>query len=142
MQYGAPPHYTNSIKKILLMGNFGWDRLVNRVCKIAGSGRSPDLILLNFWLWIYLKWLVYHSSSSAFSILKDSICQEVSAIHSHMLHSAITGVLSCINCIIECSGAHIKYFFFIVKINEGTVLFSCSLCFGSSEPSIQVIFYN
>lgn len=110
MKDGAPLHYANPVKRFLLR-TFGKDRKVTVIsggCKIEWPPRSPDLTPVDFWVWGYLKSLVYRSNPSTLAELKESICREVSAIHSDMLHSAVTGVVGCLNCIVECNGGHVE----------------------------------
>lgn len=108
MQDGAPPHFANPVKQFLL-DTFGVDRVIARGCKIAWPARSPDLTPVDFWLWGYLKSLVYRSSPSTLAELKHCICREVSAIHSDLLHSAVTSVVSRLTCVVDCSGGHVEH---------------------------------
>ncbi|GFX15296.1 uncharacterized protein TNCV_3302261 [Trichonephila clavipes] len=110
MQNGANPYYANSAKRFLLT-TFGKDRVIGRSNKIGWPPYSVDLTSIEFWLWGYLKSIVYHSLSSTLAELKDSSYREVSANHCDMLHSAVTGVVSSLSCVEQCSGTHVEQLF-------------------------------
>ncbi|GFV49145.1 DUF4817 domain-containing protein [Trichonephila clavipes] len=71
--------------------------------------RSPDLTLADFWLWGYLKSRVYLSGPSSVSELKDAIRREVSSIHLDMLHSAVAGFVTRLECLLPCGGGHVEH---------------------------------
>ncbi|GBM21250.1 hypothetical protein AVEN_149842-1 [Araneus ventricosus] len=58
MQDGAPPHIATPVKKLLNL-HFGKDRIISRPFATAWPLRSPDLNPCDFWLWGYLKDVVY-----------------------------------------------------------------------------------
>ncbi|GFU72635.1 DUF4817 domain-containing protein [Trichonephila clavipes] len=84
---GAISHTANPVEAFLIQ-TFGEDRIVSRRCRYPWPPRSPDLTPADFWLWGYLKSLVYLSGPSSLSELKDAIRREVSSIYPDMLHSA------------------------------------------------------
>lgn len=53
----------------------------------------------------------------------DSICHKVSATHSDMLHSAVSGILSRLNCVIECSGGRVSHYWKNKRMKRTVVLF-------------------
>ncbi|GFW92329.1 DUF4817 domain-containing protein [Trichonephila clavipes] len=61
------------------------DRIVSRRFRYPWPPRSADLKPADFWLWGYLKSLVYLYGPSSLSELKDAIRREVSSIHPDML---------------------------------------------------------
>ncbi|GFS68709.1 uncharacterized protein TNCV_1959131 [Trichonephila clavipes] len=71
--------------------------------------RSPDLTPVDFWLWGYLKSRVYLSGPSSLSELKDAIHREVSSIHPDMLHSAVAGFVTRLECLLPCGGGHVEH---------------------------------
>ncbi|GFW40359.1 uncharacterized protein TNCV_1019171 [Trichonephila clavipes] len=71
--------------------------------------RSPDLTPADFWLWGYLKSRVYLSGPSSLSELKDAIRREVSSIHPDMLHSAVAGFVTRLECLLPCGGGHVEH---------------------------------
>ncbi|GFW32903.1 uncharacterized protein TNCV_1774691 [Trichonephila clavipes] len=108
MQDGATSHTANPVKAFLIQ-TFGEDRIVSRRCKYPWPPRSPDLTLADFWLWGYLKSHVYLSGSSSLSELKDAIRREVSSIHPNMLHSAVAGFVTRLECLLPCGGGHVEH---------------------------------
>ncbi|GBM08152.1 hypothetical protein AVEN_214482-1 [Araneus ventricosus] len=55
MQDGAPPHIANPIKR-LIIGN---DKIISRYILTNWPPRSPDVNPCDFWLWCYLKNVVF-----------------------------------------------------------------------------------
>ncbi|GFS78502.1 uncharacterized protein TNCV_3147551 [Trichonephila clavipes] len=88
---------------------FGEDRIVSRLCRYPWPPRSPDLTPADFWLWGYLKSPVYLSGPSSLSELKDVIGREVSSIHPDMLHSAVAGFVTRLECLLLCGGGHVEH---------------------------------
>ncbi|GFW88204.1 DUF4817 domain-containing protein [Trichonephila clavipes] len=108
MQDGATSHTANPVKTFLIQ-MFGDDRIVSRRCRYPWPPRSPDLTPADFWLWGYLKSRVYLSSPSSLSELKDAIRREVSSIHPDMLHSAVAGFVTRLECLLPCGGGHVEH---------------------------------
>ncbi|GFV03977.1 uncharacterized protein TNCV_916021 [Trichonephila clavipes] len=71
--------------------------------------RLLDLTPADFWLWGYLKSRVYLSGPSSLSELKDAIRREVSSIHPDMLHSAVAGFVTRLECLLPCGGGHVEH---------------------------------
>ncbi|GFW63731.1 HTH_Tnp_Tc3_2 domain-containing protein [Trichonephila clavipes] len=80
--------------------------------------RSPDLTPADFWLWGYLKSRVYLSGSSSLLELKDAIRREVSSIHPDMLHSAVAGFVTRLECLLPCGGGHVEHI--LVRLRSRT----------------------
>ncbi|GFW50760.1 uncharacterized protein TNCV_3590421 [Trichonephila clavipes] len=108
MQDGATSHTANPVKAFLIQ-TFGEDRIVSRHCRYPWPPRSPDLTPADFWLWGYLKSRVYLSGPSSLSELKDAIHREVSSIHPDMLHSAVAGFVTRLECLLPCGGRHVEH---------------------------------
>ncbi|GFV25714.1 uncharacterized protein TNCV_3112101 [Trichonephila clavipes] len=84
MQDGATSHTANPVKAFLIQ-TFGEDRIG------------------------YLKSRVYLSGPSSLSELKDAIRREVSSIHPDMLHSAVAGFVTRLECLLPCGGGHVEH---------------------------------
>lgn len=56
---------------------------------MAWSPGSPDLMLCDFWLRGYLKYIVYNRSVTIFNDLKDHISQHLQNITPDALNSAV-----------------------------------------------------
>ncbi|GFX86893.1 DUF4817 domain-containing protein [Trichonephila clavipes] len=108
MQDGATSHTANPVKTFLIQ-TFGEDRIVSRRCRYPWPPRSPDLTPADFWLWGYLKSRVYLSGPSSLPELKDAIRREVSSIHPDMLHSAVAGFVTRLECLLPCGGGHVEH---------------------------------
>ncbi|GFW72644.1 uncharacterized protein TNCV_3798721 [Trichonephila clavipes] len=108
MQDGATSH-TAKLVKAFLIQTFGEDRIVSRRCRYPWPPRSPDLTPADFWLWGYLKSRVYLSGPSSLSELKDAIRREASSIHPDMLHSAVAGFVTRLECLLPCGGGHVEH---------------------------------
>ncbi|GFV75687.1 uncharacterized protein TNCV_2812071 [Trichonephila clavipes] len=63
----------------------------------------------DFWLWGYLKFCVFLSGPSSLSELKDAIRREVSSIHPDMLHSAVAGFVTLLECLLPSGGGHVEH---------------------------------
>ncbi|GFY26283.1 DUF4817 domain-containing protein [Trichonephila clavipes] len=108
MQDGATSHTANLVKAFLIQ-TFGEDRIISRHCRYPWPPRSPDLTPADFWLWGYLKSRVYLSGPSSLSELKDAIRREASSIHPDMLHSAVAGFVTRLECLLPCGGGHVEH---------------------------------
>ncbi|GFU82375.1 uncharacterized protein TNCV_1232281 [Trichonephila clavipes] len=106
--YSATSHTANLVKAFLIQ-TFGEDRIVSRRCRYPWPPRSPDLTPADFWLWGYLKSRVYLSGPSSLSELKDAIRREASSIHPDMLHSAVAGFVTRLECLLPCGGGHVEH---------------------------------
>ncbi|GFV06030.1 DUF4817 domain-containing protein [Trichonephila clavipes] len=81
-----------------------------RYLKLLRETVVPGLIQrADFWLWGYLKSRVYLSGPSSLSELKDAILREVSSIHPDMLHSAVAGFVTRLECLLPCGGGHVEH---------------------------------
>ncbi|GFX26683.1 uncharacterized protein TNCV_1838591 [Trichonephila clavipes] len=107
MQDGATSHTANPVKAFLIQ-TFGENRIVSRCCRYPWPPRSPDLTPAAFWLWGYLKSRVYLPGPSSLLELKDAIRREVSSIHPDMLHSAVAGFVTRLECLLPCGGGHVE----------------------------------
>ncbi|GFY02826.1 DUF4817 domain-containing protein [Trichonephila clavipes] len=107
-QDGATSHTANPVKAFLIQ-TFGEDRIISRGCRYPWPPRFPNLTPADFWLWGYLKSRVYLSGPSSLSELKDAIRREVSSIHPDMLHSAVAGFVTRLECLLPCGGGHVEH---------------------------------
>ncbi|GFX39327.1 uncharacterized protein TNCV_3860501 [Trichonephila clavipes] len=77
--------------------------------QVPMAPRSPDLTPADFWLWGYLKSRVHLFGPSSLSELKDAIRREVSSLHPDMLHSAVAGFVTRLECLLPCGGGHVEH---------------------------------
>jgi hypothetical protein len=71
-QDGAPPHYALTVRS-WLDKRFPDDRWIGRQGPIAWPARSPDLTPCDFFLWGYLKEVVYRERPTTIEQLKSRI---------------------------------------------------------------------
>ncbi|GFT68479.1 hypothetical protein TNCV_4307602 [Trichonephila clavipes] len=64
--------------------------------------------------------------------MKDAMRREVSSIHPDMLHSAVTGFVTRLECLLPCGGGHVEHI-----LNTET-LESVSLCFFLTQFMVVV----
>ncbi|GBL99571.1 hypothetical protein AVEN_68835-1 [Araneus ventricosus] len=76
MQDGAPPNIATPVKQLLNL-HFGNDRIISCHFPTALPPRSPDLNPCDFWLWGYLKDVVYGGPIANFAELKYNITQHI-----------------------------------------------------------------
>ncbi|GBL94656.1 hypothetical protein AVEN_83973-1 [Araneus ventricosus] len=72
MQDGASPHIETPVKQLLNL-HFGNGRITSRHFPTAWPPRSPDLNPCDFWLWGYLKDVVYGGPIANLAELKTSL---------------------------------------------------------------------
>ncbi|GFS52223.1 uncharacterized protein TNCV_4849631 [Trichonephila clavipes] len=108
MQDGATSHTAYPVKTFLIQ-TFREDIIVSRRCRYPLPPRSPDLTPADFWMWGCLKSCVYVSSPSSLPEMKDAIRREVSSIHPDMLHSAVAGFVTRLECLLPCGGGHVEH---------------------------------
>ncbi|GFU50783.1 uncharacterized protein TNCV_2494891 [Trichonephila clavipes] len=82
-------------------------RVVSRAFPTAWPPRSPDLNPCDFWLWGYLKNLVYRGRLITLADLKDSITLHVRSISVDQLRSAVEQTLHRLQ-ILHLEGNHIE----------------------------------
>ncbi|GFV58333.1 DUF4817 domain-containing protein [Trichonephila clavipes] len=71
----------------LLKDTFG-DRLISRFGPVNWPPRSCDLTLLDYFLWGYLKSLVYADKPQTLDHLEDNICRVIADIRPQMLEKS------------------------------------------------------
>ncbi|GFW00881.1 putative transposable element [Trichonephila clavipes] len=72
----------------LLKDTFG-DRLISRLGPVNWPPRSCDLTPLDYFLWSYVKSLVYADKPQTFDHLEDNICRVIANIRPQMLEKVI-----------------------------------------------------
>ncbi|GFW84156.1 DUF4817 domain-containing protein [Trichonephila clavipes] len=108
LQDRATSHIANLVKAFLIQ-TFGEDRIVSRRCRYPWPPWYPDLTPSDLWLWGYLKSRVYLSGPLSLSELKYVIRREVSSIHPDMLHFAVAGFVTRLECLLPCGGGHVEH---------------------------------
>ncbi|GBM44714.1 hypothetical protein AVEN_103182-1 [Araneus ventricosus] len=109
MQDGALPHVATPVKQLLNL-HFGNDRIISRHFPTAWPERLPDLNPCDFWLWGYLKDVLYVSPFANLTELKNRITQHIHNITTEILRSVVEHVVLCFQLIGENDGHHIEHF--------------------------------
>lgn len=107
MQDGAPPHIGLRVQRVLRQ-HFSNSRMISRAFPTAWPPRSPDLTPCDFWLWGFLKGVVYQGHVSDIATLKDRITLHVRQINSDMLRAAVENVVHRMQFLEFTNGAHIE----------------------------------
>ena len=77
-QDGAPPRFSKEVRAWLNEKFNG--RWIGRAGPVSWAPRSPDLTLLDFFLWRYIKTKVIKTKVNDIADLKERIEQEIKAI--------------------------------------------------------------
>ncbi|GFX91331.1 transposable element Tc3 transposase [Trichonephila clavipes] len=89
----------------LLKDTFG-DRLISRFGPVNWPPRSCDLTPLDYFLWGYVKSLVYADKPQTLDHLKDNIRRVIADIRPQMLEKVIENGTSRLDCIRASRGSH------------------------------------
>lgn len=108
-QDGAPPHYSRNVKEYL--NTLFPERWIGRGGPHQWPARSPDLTPLDFFLWGYLKSLVYKKKPQSREELIARINEAVEQIKNNkqMLKRVTSSVLDRARKCIECGGCHFEH---------------------------------
>ncbi|GBN16525.1 hypothetical protein AVEN_64222-1 [Araneus ventricosus] len=109
IQDSAPSHIETPVKQLLNL-HFGNDRIVSRHFPTARSPRSPHLNPCDFWLWGYLKDVVYGGPNANLAELKNRITQHIHNITTETLRFVVAHAVLCFQLIGENGGQHIEHF--------------------------------
>jgi hypothetical protein len=82
-------------------------RIISRFGDLAWPPRSPDQSTCDFFLWGYLKALVYQTKPRTLDELKDSIRREVEVISEEMLARVLTNFTERLALCVEQNGSHL-----------------------------------
>lgn len=106
MQDGAPPHYLQLVRDTL-NNKFpnGW---IGRGAPIAWPPRSPDLTPLDFFLWGYVKNIVYAEKIRDLPHLRARIFASIATVTPEMLHNTWREVEYRFDICRATNGAHIE----------------------------------
>ncbi|GFX88480.1 uncharacterized protein TNCV_2279481 [Trichonephila clavipes] len=107
MQDGALPQIGLCVQQFLRQ-HFTNDRVNSRAFPTAWPPRTPDLNPCDFWMWGYLKNLVYRGRLITLADLKDSITLHVRSISVDQLRSAVEQTLHRLQILHLEEGNHIE----------------------------------
>lgn len=107
MQDGAAGHYASSVRN-WLDENFS-GRWIGRRGAIDWPARSPDLTPAGYFLWGYLKDIVYKSKPRNLSSLKQSIISAFSTINSDLCQKVCESVPDRLQRCIDADGYQFEH---------------------------------
>lgn len=107
MQDGAPPHIGRRVKDVLRQ-HFTDARVISRAFPTIWPPRSPDLNPCDFWLWGYLKSVVYQGHVPDIPTLKDQITLHVKQINADMLRATVENLVYRIQLLEYQAGGHLE----------------------------------
>ncbi|GFX06848.1 uncharacterized protein TNCV_1201631 [Trichonephila clavipes] len=136
----------------LLKDTFG-DRLISRFGPVNWPPRSCDLIPLNYFLWGYVKSLVYADKPQTLDHLEDYIRRVIADIRPQMLEKVIENWTSRLDYIRASRGSPMPEIIFKMECHKSifrikkdschlnnTSLFYCNLKFYTSKKNTLYIF--
>lgn len=107
MQDGAPPHIGRRVKDVLRQ-HFTDARVISRAFPMNWPPRSPDLNPCDFWLWGYLKSIVYQGHVPDIPTLKDQITLHVRRINADMLRATVKNLVYRMQLVEHQAGGHLE----------------------------------
>ncbi|GFV70904.1 uncharacterized protein TNCV_111241 [Trichonephila clavipes] len=102
----------------LLKDTFG-DRLISRFGPVNCPPRSCDLTPLDYFLWGYVKSLVYADKPQTLDHSEDNIRRVIADIRPQMLEKVIENWTSRLDYIRASRGSHMPEIIFKIKLSEG-----------------------
>lgn len=103
------PPYMKCLVMQFMITTFGEDPLTSRYSKFDWHPRSPDLTLVDVWIWGYVISRVHRSSSCSLAGLNDVMYQDISCIHADMIHALLNVVLIQLKRVIYCGQGHVEH---------------------------------
>lgn len=105
-QDGASPHFS------LIVRNWLNDKLpgrwIGRRGPIEWPARSPDLTPLDFFLWGYVKQVVYKQNLKNLDELRESITNAINSIGRDVIKTVFSNIEKRLQMVIDNNGAHIE----------------------------------
>ena len=108
--YGIPPHWEKNVR--------GWlnEHFIQRCIgrhgvndtNIPWPPRSPDLTPMDFFLWGYIKKLVYTKNYQDLDQLKNAIVAAFQLVTGEMVTSALANFVKLLNLVVKANGRHIE----------------------------------
>lgn len=105
---GAPAHYTLQVRNFLTDHFAGWIGRGNGAT-ITWPARSPDLNPLDFFLWGYVKHLIYQFPAENLEELANKIEEALDNITPEMLRHVRVGLINRLLICTENGGEHIEH---------------------------------
>jgi len=104
---GAPAHYSRRVREIL--NRRFPDRWIGRGGPIAWPARSPDLNVLDYFVWGYIKTLVEHKRDGTANEVRDEIIAAFQTITPDMAHRATRQIFRRAEACLQMQGRHFEH---------------------------------
>lgn len=104
---GCPAHFSQRVRRFL-DGNYR-NRWIGRGSLFPWPPRSPDLTVLDFYLWGRLKDIVYKTRPTTRDDMKVRIVNAVNSISRAEIETAISSTRTRINSCISQNGGHFEH---------------------------------
>lgn len=108
-QDGAAPHIARQVR-VFLENTFGSEKVISRGFPNEWPANSPDLTPLDFWLWSFLKELIYPGGNrpNTLKILKERIIKAVQSVTEQNLQNAVENIKCRLEACLENEGGHFE----------------------------------
>lgn len=103
---GAPAHYSRRVREIL-DARFP-DKWIGRGGPIVWPARSPDLNVLDYFLWGYVKASVEHHRDGTEDEVREAILAAFNSITSDMAHRATRQITGRVELCLQARGRHFE----------------------------------
>jgi len=105
---GAPPHFSRQVREIL---NAHYpDRWIGRGGPIIWPAGSPDLNVLDFFVWGYIKDLIEHRRDSGEAEVREAILAAFTTITPEMAYHATRNIIRRAELCLRERGRHFEQF--------------------------------
>ena len=105
---GAPPHFSRQVRNIL-NARFP-DRWMGRGGPIIWPARSPDLNVLDYFLWGYIKGLVEHRRDGTEAEVREAILAAFNTITPEMAYRSTRNIIRRAELCVRERGRHFEQF--------------------------------
>lgn len=106
-QDGAPPHWSLRVRNLL--NQTFKDRWIGRNGPIAWPARSPDLTPLDYFLWGYVKELVYSREPKTIADLKRVISEALESLTQQLCQNTFKNLEKRLRLCVKQNGAHFEH---------------------------------
>lgn len=106
---GAPAHYSHQVREYLDQDHQFQNKWIGRGGPVPWPARSPDLTKLDFFLWGYVKELVYQTVPTTKEDMKIRIRNAFTRITQNVLHNVSTSLENRIRTCIVQNGGYIEH---------------------------------
>lgn len=107
MQDGCPAHFSINVRQSLV-AMFG-EQWIGRGGPVEWPPRSPDMTVLDFWLWGYLKEKVYRTAPTTREDMKDRIRRECQLLGEEEVKRAVQNTYTRLEKCLEVQGRHFEH---------------------------------